>query len=112
METELRAVTCCGVFVEFCDERGNCVAQSAYLDWDSKLIPVVGDVLSCGTTNAETGCDAIFSGRVRSRQFDIQRDAAGAVSVFVRLIVSQDPNRSGSSDETRRGFPSLAFSPN
>jgi hypothetical protein len=87
METELREAMTAGVFVEFCDERGNCVAQSVYLDWHNRPVPAVGDTLTCGVTNATTGRAAQFSGRVRSRQFDVQRDAEGAVTVWVRLMV-------------------------
>jgi hypothetical protein len=86
METELREAIVCGVFVEFCDECGNCVAQSVYLDWHDSPLPAVGDSLTCGVANAQAGRSTQFSGRVRSRHFDIQRDDAGSVCVWVRLV--------------------------
>jgi hypothetical protein len=87
METELKEAMTSGVFVEFCDGRGNCVAQTVYLDWQGRPLPAVGDELACGVANAATGRTTRFSGRVRSRQFDVQRDAEGAVNVWVRLVV-------------------------
>lgn len=87
METDLREAIVSGVFVEFCDECGNCIAQSVYLDWSGRPLPAVGDSLTCGVTQAATGRLTSFSGNVRSRHFDIQRDAAGAVNVWVRLVV-------------------------
>jgi hypothetical protein len=87
METDLREAMTSGVFVEFCDERGNCVAQSVYLDWHDRPVPAVGDSLACSATDSTTGRNRSFSGRVRSRHFDVQRDEAGVVSVWVRLVV-------------------------
>lgn len=91
METDFREAIVSGVFVEFCDECGNCVAQSVYLDWNGQPVPAVGDALTCGVTQAATGRLTSFSGKVRSRHFDIQRDAAGAVTVWVRLVVDLAP---------------------
>jgi hypothetical protein len=110
METELREAMTSGVFVEFCDERGNCVAQSVYLDWRGRPLPAVGDQLTCGVTNATTGRHTRLSGCVRSRQFDVQRDADGEVSVWVRVVVDL-------ADQPRHGqgalrYPRAMFSDN
>jgi hypothetical protein len=94
METELQEAMTSGVFVEFCDERGNCVAQSVFLDWQGRPVPAVGDQLTCGVANSATGGSTRFSGRVRSRHFDVQRDVDGGVNVWVRLVVDvADPTK-------------------
>lgn len=90
METDLREAMTSGVLVEFCDERGNCVGQSVYLDWRGRPLPAVGDTLTCGAPGSSGGGRKL-SGRVSSRVFDVQRDEHGAVSVWVRLVVDISP---------------------
>jgi hypothetical protein len=110
METELREAMTSGVFVEFCDARGNCVAQSVYLDWHGRPLPAVGDQLTCGVTNTTTGRHKRLSGRVRSREFDVQRDAEGTMSVWVRVVV--DMARPGYDRQEAVHYPSVMFSDN
>jgi hypothetical protein len=111
METELREAMTSGVFVEFCDERGNCVAQSVYLDWRDRPLPGVGDRMTCGVTNANTGRSTRLSGRVRCRHFDVQRDAAGTVSVWVRVVVDLVDHSQRVRSAAAR-YPNLMFSDN
>lgn len=110
METESREAVVSGVFVEFCDERGNCVAQSVYLDWSARPVPAAGDALTCGVTNSTTGRTTQIDGRVRSRHFDIQKDADGTVHVWVR-IVADVTHRAGRHAKPARYRP-VIFSDN
>jgi hypothetical protein len=112
METELREAMTSGVFVEFCDERGNCVAQSVYLDWHSRPVPAVGDQLTCSVTSSTTGRSSKFSGQVRARQFDLQRDAEGGVSVWVRLIVDLPARSKTSRKPALLRYTPMMFSDN
>ncbi len=110
METELREAMTSGVLVEFCDERGNCVAQNVYVDWRDRPLPAVGDQFTCGVTSA-SGRHTRMSGRVRSRHFDVQRDAEGEVSVWVRVVVEM-ANRPRHDRQAMRRYPHVMFSDN
>ena len=112
METELREAIVSGVFVEFCDECGNCVAQSVYLDWHDRPVPAVGDTLTCGVVNAATGRNTQFSGRVSSRHFDLQRDDAGSVSVWVRLVADLTARAPTRRKPSPPRYPAVLFSDN
>jgi hypothetical protein len=110
METELREAMVAGLFVEFCDPRGNCVAQSVYLDWHSRPLPAAGDSLTCSVTNATTGRVAQISGRVRTRHFDVQKDGEGHVSVWVRITV--DATNRSSRRTSMGNYRPVSFSDN
>jgi|SRR5688572_18153544 len=112
METELREAIVGGVFVEFCDECGNCVAQSVYLDWHDRPLPAVGDTLTCGVAHCGTGRSTQFSGRVRSRHFDMQRDAEGSVCVWVRLVADLTARSKTSRKPAPPRYPPVLFSDN
>jgi hypothetical protein len=71
----------------------------------------VGDHFTCGVTNSTTGRSTRFSGRVRSRQFDVQRDAEGAVSVWVRVVVDL-ADRAQHIRKTSLRYPRVMFSDN
>ena len=86
METELKEAMASGVFVEFQDAQGNSVGQAVYLDWRGRPLPAVGDTI-CSSVQRPGGTRTTkVSGRVRSRQFDVQIDTAGGTSVWVRLV--------------------------
>ena len=112
METDLREAIVSGVFVEFCDQNGNCVAQSVYLDWSGRPVPAVGDELSCSAASAASGRLTSFSGSVRTRHFDVQRDAQGSVSVYVRLVVDLTPSASSTRKPSLPRYAPGMFSAN
>jgi hypothetical protein len=90
MQTALREVMASGVLVEVCDPHGNCLAQGVYFDWRGRPLPAVGECMSCEVVWHATGCTEQFSGRVRCRQFDVQRGPDGDPAVWVRLVLEAD----------------------
>ncbi|MEX2120098.1 MAG: hypothetical protein WD847_10935 [Pirellulales bacterium] len=88
MDVDLQEAMAAGVFVEFCDRRGNTVGQAVFTDWRGKALPAVGDVLSCPVLSPASGRRKKMLGRVLSRHFEVQHDADGESPVWVRLLVA------------------------
>jgi hypothetical protein len=84
----LREAMTSGVLVEFRDAAGNTLGQAVYLDWRGRPLPARGDVVSCEVPRPGAGGRRKLWGRVRSRQFDVQRDASGEACVWVRVVVA------------------------
>ena len=89
-----------GVFVEFHDADGHCVAQSLFTPWTSATIPHVGDQLRCLAQDTASGRRRLLTGRVRARHFDVQQADDGAC-LWVRLEV--EVVRRGGTRRPRRG---------
>ncbi len=88
MKTELREAMTSGVYVEFRDATGNTVGQALYTDWRGRPVPAVGDLLA---TNVPATAEKL-SGRVVSRQFELQTEPDGSPCVWVRLVVEAKTN--------------------
>jgi hypothetical protein len=84
MTTQLQKAMTAGVFVEFHDALGHSVGQAVFTDWHGRPLPAVGDLLRCSAHCPATGRRRKLSGRVVSRQFDVQ-NADETPCVWVRL---------------------------
>lgn len=90
MTTPLEQAMTAGVFVEFHDPQGHCVGQAVFEDWHGRPLPDVGDLLCCRVHCPATGRPRKLSGRVLSRQFDVQQsDSAPCVWVRLTLEVAE-----------------------
>ncbi len=87
MKTELREAMTSGVYVEFRDATGNTVGQALYTDWRGRPVPAVGDVIACDVQAHGTRTVGKLSGRVISRQFELQNELDGSPCVWAQLIV-------------------------
>lgn len=87
METPLHEAMTSGVLVDVRDAKGNSVAQAVYFDWRGRPVPAVGDSMSCDGVSLADGRKERIHGRVRERQFDVQVDELGEVSVWVRVVL-------------------------
>ncbi|HEY5314262.1 MAG TPA: hypothetical protein VIK18_17145 [Pirellulales bacterium] len=94
MTTQLQQAMTAGVFVEFHDAQGHSVGQAIFTDWHARPLPAVGDLLQCSARCAATGRRRKLTGRVVSRQFELQH-AGETPCVWVRLTlqVVQTPGR-------------------
>jgi hypothetical protein len=87
MKTELREAMTSGVYVEFRDAQGNTVGQALYTDWRGRPVPAVGDLIACHAQVSGTRLAGKLSGRVISRQFELQSELDGSPCVWAQLIV-------------------------
>lgn len=96
----LPSLTVDGLLIDVQDALGNSVGQAVYWEWNSQHpLPGVGDQMtvratplgtqSATATQRQTPAAEAMTGRVLSRHFDIQRDAQGNTSVWVRLIIQR-----------------------
>ncbi len=76
-----------GMFVEFRDSDGHTIATEAFFDWNGSPVPAVGEVMCCVVFSRQTGGKEKLYGRVRQRQFDLQRDELGASCVWLYLVL-------------------------
>jgi hypothetical protein len=96
MTTQLQQAMTAGVFVEFHDAQGHCVGQAIFTDWHARPLPAVGDTMQCGVNCPATGRRRKLTGRVVSRQFEVQHaDQTPCVWVRLALEVAQPANRGG-----------------
>lgn len=109
MDGDLRAAMMSGVFIEFCDAHGNTVGQAVYTDWRSRPVPAAGDTVCCAVVSPITGRRRKLLGRVVHRQFEIQHEADGQTSVWVRLLLETIARPS---DPRPRPQPRIRFSAN
>ena len=79
-----------GVFIEMQDAMGHLIAQSVFADWPGQPVPDMGDQL-CFVADHGAMKDQNVVGRVRRRQFDVQRDESGSTAVWVRLLLDEIP---------------------
>ena len=86
MKTQLKEAMASGVFVEFRDARGNTLGQAVYTNWRGRPVPAVGDALHCTLKATANRRHRKVSGKVVSRQFDVQHDERGEPCVWVILI--------------------------
>lgn len=91
MNSALKESMTAGVFVEFRDAAGHTLATEAYFDWNGRPVPAVGDDMCCVIHARESGRKEKIYGRVRQRQFDVQRDEAGDSSVWLYLVLETTP---------------------
>ncbi len=97
-----------GVFVECLDASGLIVGQAVFTDWHGRPVPGVGDTISVVVTSPVSGESQKQRGLVQARHFEVQHDAHGQPSVWVRVEVLV-----GARAVKRRAFPaSAAFSDN
>lgn len=87
MDGGLRSAMASGVFVEFCDERGNTVGQAVYADWQGRPVPDVGDTVCCAVISPITGRRQKLIGCVVTRHFEVQHESDGRPCVWVRLLL-------------------------
>jgi hypothetical protein len=87
MDGGLRRAMASGVFVEFCDERGNTVGQAVYADWQGRPVPDIGDTVCCAVVSPITGRRQKLIGCVVSRHFEVQHESDGRPCVWVRLLL-------------------------
>ncbi|HVX63934.1 MAG TPA: hypothetical protein VHC19_25145 [Pirellulales bacterium] len=85
MEDGLRRAMASGVFVEFCDERGNTVGQAVFTDWQGRPVPVPGDTVCAAVLSPITGRRQKLIGCVIKRHFEVQYEEDGRPCVWVRL---------------------------
>lgn len=112
MELELREASAAGVVVEFRSAVGHSLGQAVYFDWRGRAMPEVGDALCCDMVSFVSGQVERASGAVRSRHFDLQRDADGEPCVWVRIVVVVADANAPSPSPERRGGYRLEVSPN
>jgi hypothetical protein len=102
MKTQLFEAMTSGVFVEVRDAQGNSIGQAVYTDWKSRPLPAVGDTLCCELCTSKSGRKQKVRGRVRSRHFEVQRQADGEPSVWAQLILEQiDPSTRSRSEAVK-----------
>lgn len=109
MDGGLRRAMASGVFVEFCDERGNTVGQAVYTDWHGRPVPIVGDTVCCAVVSPMTGRRQKLIGCVINRHFEMQHEADGRPCVWVRLLLQTIAKPAA--PKTRRQ-PRIRFSAN
>ncbi len=87
MDDGLQSAMASGVFVEFCDERGNTVGQAVYADWRGRPVPLLGDTVCAAVISPNTGRRQKLIGCVIKRHFELQHEADGQPCVWVRLLL-------------------------
>ncbi len=92
-----------GVFVECLDASGLIVGQAVFTDWHGRPVPGVGDTISVVVTSPVSGESQKQRGLVQARHFEVQHDAHGQPSVWVRVEVLV-----GARAVKRRAFPASA----
>ena len=105
MESDLNEAMASGVFVEFCDARGDTVGQAVFTGWQGRPVPAEGDLVCCAVVSP-TGRRQKLTGRVVRRHFELQHQADGQPCVWVRLRLETigRPRTSGLSAQTRISF--------
>ena len=86
MTTQLKQAMTAGVFVEFHDAQGHSQGQAIFTDWHARPLPAIGDWLQCRARCPATGRQLKLTGRVVSRQFEVQH-AEETPCVWVRLAL-------------------------
>jgi hypothetical protein len=86
MTTELQESMTAGVFIEFCDAQGNTLGQTVFTGWQGRPLPAVGDLVRCAVHSSPLGRRRKLTGRVISRQFDLQHED-DQPCVWVRMVV-------------------------
>lgn len=109
MEGELQHAMASGVFVEFCDERGNTVGQAVYADWHGRPVPAPGDNICAAVVSPVTGRRQKLIGCVVKRHFELQHDTDGNPCVWVRLLLRTVSHLPGGPKKPR---PRISFSVN
>lgn len=87
MDLELREAQAEGVVVEVRDALGHSRGQAVYFNWQGRPLPDAGDAMSSEIVSFNSGQLERVTGIVRSRHFDVQRDADGEVCVWVRIVL-------------------------
>ncbi len=92
MKTELQEAMTSGVLVEFRDAAGKTLAHAVFTDWRGRPVPIIGDAvtsdaIASAQPTASGSNTARLKGCVIDRQFELQQEADGSPSVWVRLIV-------------------------
>jgi hypothetical protein len=90
MDIELKESMASGVFVEFCDARGDTMGQAVFTGWQGRPVPAQGDLVCCGVVSP-TGRRQKLVGRVVSRHFELQHQHDGEPCVWVRLRLQTEP---------------------
>jgi len=107
MTTELREAMTSGVLVEFHDAQDKLLGQAVYTDWRGRPVPAVGDMLASSVRTAGAAEPVSMRGRVVARHFQLQAEADGTPSVWVRLVVAVSPK-----NRTHAGAHGVHFSQN
>lgn len=109
MDGGLRRAMASGVFVEFCDERGDTVGQAVYTDWQGRPVPALGDTVCCAVVSPTTGRRQKLIGRVVRRHFEVQHESDGRPCVWVRLLLQTMHKPAARPTKPQ---PRIRFSPN